>query len=121
MMNFFKTLLLVTLFTFTTACCSKKEKVTPEKEAIVQIAKKSEKEMLDQGYIQASIIFYKEKATPCSYLIKLNENMFLEPRKELNNEFKKDKQQIWVKYHPQRRMSRCGNAQPVEIIGIELR
>ena len=120
-MNTFKIFTILIVLIISNACCSKKEKATLKKETIVQIEKKSAKEMLNQGYIQASVVFDKEKATPCSYLIKLSDKMYLEPLRELNNKFKHDNMLVWVKYHPQRRMSRCGNAQPVEIIGVKLR
>ena len=114
--------ILITAFTITSACCSKKEKKQAIKEiAVVQIEKKSEKEMLNQGYIQASVIYDKDKKPPCSYLIQLDDKRVLEPQSELNSDFKHNNLLIWVKYHPQRRMSRCGKAQPVAIIGMELR
>ena len=120
-MNSFKIFTVFFVLIISNGCCSQKEKATLQKETIVQIEKKSEKEMLNQGYIQASVIYDKEKAVPCSYLIKLNNSMYIEPLRELKNEFKHDNMPIWVKYHPQRRMSNCGHAQPVEIIGIEVR
>jgi len=120
-MNTFKIFTILIVLIISSACCSKKEKASLKKETIVQIKKKSDKEMLNQGYIQASVIYDKEKAAPCSYLIKLNDKMFIEPLRKLNNNFKHDNLLIWVKYHPQRRMSNCGHAQPVEIIEIEAR
>lgn len=120
-MNTLKALTILFVLLISNACCSQKEKTATQKETIVQVEKKSEKEMLNQGYTKASVVYDKEKDSPCSYLIKLNDKMYLEPLRELKNEFKHDNMLIWVKYHPQRRMSRCGNAQPVEIIGIEIR
>ena len=120
-MNIFKILTILFLLIISNSCCSQKEKATQQKETIMQVEKVSEKEMINQGYVQASVIYDKEKATPCSYLIKLNDKMFVEPLRELKSEFKHDNMLIWVKYHPQRRMSRCGHAQPVEIIGVKVR
>lgn len=121
-MKLLKITILITAFIITSACCSKKEKKQAIKEiAVVQIEKKSEKEMINQGYIKAFVIYDKNKKYPCSYLIQLDDKRVLEPHSELKSDFKHDKQLIWVKYHPQKRMSRCGNAQPVAIIGMELR
>lgn len=120
-MNTLKAFTILFVILITNACCSQKEKNTTQKETAVKVIKKTEKEMFNQGYIQASVVYDKEKASPCRYLIKLNDKMYLEPLRELKGKCKQDNQLVWIKYHPQRRMSRCGNAQPVEIIGIEMR
>jgi thioredoxin-related protein len=120
-MRYLKYLLILIITLSINACCSQKNTNTEVKEETIEVVSQPQKIMIQQGYHQAIIIYDKEKSTPCNYLIRLGDNLLLEPMRTIKVDFQKDKQKIWVKYHPQRRMSRCGNAQPVEIIGIDFR
>lgn len=104
------------------ACCSKKAKPSETSEKIVETPVKAEKEMLEAGFQKASIIYFDQQVAPCDYLIEIESSkLLLDPQKELDSEFKVAKSLVWIKYQPQRRMSRCANSQPVEIIALEKR
>ena len=80
----------------------------------------------DQGNVavkdlkKAVVIYNTSKQTPCNTLLKVGD-VLLEPMHELQPDFLHDQLPVWIQYHPQRRMSRCGNTQPVEILFIKKR
>ena len=113
--------ILISLITLN-ACCSKKAETTETSAKVVETPVKSEKEMLEAGFQKASVIYFEQQVTPCNYLIEIESSkLLLEPQKELASEFKVAKSPVWIKFQPQRRMSRCTNAQPVGVIAIEKR
>lgn len=121
-MNSIKIILILLSVLTLNACCSKKAKPTETSKKIIETQVKSEKEMLESGFQKASIIHFDQQVAPCEYLIEIESSkLLLEPQKELDSEFKVAKSLVWIKYHPQRRMSRCANSQPVEIIAVESR
>ncbi len=125
-MKYTRLLLLLFVFLSVSSCCSKKNNTdsSPSQEAKEineELNINIEKKMLEAGYKKANVIYVDGKEAPCEYLIEVSENLLIEPMHELKSVYKIEKLPVWVKYHPQRRMSRCGNAQPVEIIGIEKR
>lgn len=121
-MSLAKIVLVVVSVLSISACCPKKSKTKITSDQVVTIEQKSEKEMLEAGFQKASIVHFDEEKSPCNYLIEIEDSkLLLEPQKELAPEFKVNKTLIWVKYQPQRRMSNCGNAQPVGIIAMEER
>jgi hypothetical protein len=73
---------------------------------------------IESGYSKATVIYDAEKSAVCQYLIQLDKGVLLEPLKFENKDLRKNNKTVWIKYHMQRRMSRCGNAQPVEITEI---
>lgn len=121
-MNFSKVVLVLVGFLLLNACSSKKNNTTKESKEVVKIEEESEQKMLDAGFQKASIIHLNQEKSPCDYLIEIDDSkILLEPQKELDTEFKVAKSLVWIKYQPQRRMSRCTNAQPVGIIALEQR
>lgn len=120
-MSLKRVLLLLMLVLIGNACCTKKKKVLEENKEI-EINKDSiNDKLIKEGYKKAYVIYNEQKEAPCNYLIKVDDNLLIEPMHELENSFKIGELPIWVKYHPQRRMSRCINSQPVEIIAIKKR
>ena len=121
-MNSLKVVLIIVSIISLSACCSKKDKTTKTSEEAVSIEKQSEKKMIETGFKKASIIHFEQEKSPCNYLIEIEDSkLLLEPQKELDAEFKVAKSLVWIKYQPQRRMSRCVNAQTVGIIAMEKR
>ena len=121
-MKSFKILFIIISVLSLSACCSKKDKTSDNTAEIVTTVAKSEKDMLEEGYQKASIVYFELEKAPCDYLIEIEESkVLLEPQKELDNEFKVAKSAVWIQYQPQRRMSNCSNAQPVGVIAIEKR
>ena len=120
-MNYLKSFFILFLLLSINACCIKKnDKINIKEETTKMEAQVSEK-MIQEGYSKAYIVYNKEKSATCKYLIQVEGKTLIEPRLALKTDFQVEKLKIWVKYHPQRRMSRCGKAQPVEIINIEKR
>jgi hypothetical protein len=118
-MNYFKFLSVIFILIAFNACCSQKNTKSIQKEEVAKVSNQVQKKMTEQGYHKAVVIYNAQKSAPCNYLLKIDD-LIIEPRQELKTDFKKDQQIVWVKYHPQRRMSRCENAQPVEIVDIKI-
>ncbi len=78
----------------------------------------TEVNFIEKGYAKATVIYDAEKSAVCQYLIQLDKGILLEPLKLDNKDLRKSNKTVWIKYNMQRRMSRCGNAQPVEITEI---
>ncbi|MCF6351267.1 MAG: hypothetical protein L3J23_09630 [Flavobacteriaceae bacterium] len=108
-MKFLSILLLITMGV--NSCKSKK--VTEEKETKI-----SKINFIEDGYSKATIIYDATKSDVCSYLIKLDKGEILEPLKFTNKVFRKNEQLVWVKFNRQRRLGRCSNAQPIELVEI---
>lgn len=102
-------------------CSTQKDKSKVVQDEKTQMESPNKVDFTNEGYIQATIIVDMDKKSLCKYLIQTTDKQLLEPGDELKSEYRSNDLSIWVKYHPQRRMSRCGNAQPIEIIGIEKR
>ena len=121
-MKSIKIILLVIGLFFLNACCSKKNNTTEPSKEVQKIEKKSENEMIEAGFKKAQIVYFDQQAAPCDYLIEIEgSKLLLEPQKELEPDFKVAKSLVWIQFQPQRRMSRCSNAQPIGIIAIEKR
>ncbi len=121
-MNLVKIVFVILSILGLSACCPKKNKTSAPSDKVITIENKSEKEMLEAGFTKASVLHFEHEKPPCDYLIEIEDSkILLEPQKELDAEFKVTKSLVWVKYQPQRRMSRCANSQPVGIITIEKR
>lgn len=104
----FRTITLFTiaflLFTFKVNAQEKKQKINYEKE----------------GYVKAEVIHYKVEG--CGYLIELTDKTKIAPDK-LAEDFKKDKEKIWVKYALAKKQptSTCMAGKLAEIIDIKKR
>jgi len=75
-----------------------------------------------EGYVKARVINYKVDG--CGFLIELADKTKtkLAPEK-LTDEFKKDKQKVWIKYMPVKKqpMSTCMAGKLVELLDIQKR
>jgi len=118
-MKFLKIQILLVVFLSLTACSSKKNNSTKMKEEVILQNETYNKKRLAEGYVKASIIFSENKKAPCDYLIQIDESKILLEPIAIKDFFKTSDLAVWVKYHPLRRMSTCGNTQPVEIIAID--
>ena len=108
--------LLVLLMVNINSCKTKKATTNAAENAVTKT--ETMNKFIEDGYSKATIVFDKSKDEPCSYLIQLEKGALLEPHKVLNDKFKNNKETVWIKFIRQRRMSRCGNAQPVELLDI---
>lgn len=105
----------VLILMFLTACSTSQKKTHNNIENQPEVATK----MTQDGFKLAHIVVDEAKDFPCNFLIKLeNSDVLLEPLTPVPEEFQKNEMSIWIKYHPQRRMSRCGDTQPMELIAI---
>ena len=89
----------------------------------VQAQEKKQKSNYEkEGYVKAEVLDFKLDG--CSFLIELNdkEKTKITPDK-LADEFKKDKQKVWVKYRPVKKQlpSTCMAGKQVEIIDVKKR
>ena len=90
--------------------CASKDSVTKTNDTL----------MTQAGFVSGSILYLKDKETPCDYLIKLDDGTVLEPA-GLGEEFKKDGLKIWIQYVPSRRMSLCDGSVPANINEIKIK
>lgn len=94
--------------------CKAKETKKVEQKMVVK-----EKNLLADGFKKGIVVLNPTSET-CSQLIKLKDsNEVLEPFKKLSSEFNIDKLVVYVKFIRQRRMSKCENTQPVELLEIK--
>ena len=99
--------------------CKAKETKNVEEKQSTEVKVKENKDYLSKGF-KKGIIIINEKSDTCKYLIKLHEtNEVLEPFKELSKDYINDKLVVYIKFNRQRRMSRCENTTPVEILEIK--
>lgn len=77
--------------------------------------------MLAAGYLLGTIV-YSEKEGDCPYTIQMPgdkmEFYYLDPI-NLEEDFKKDGQKVWIKFNGLRRMNRCDKATPAELVDIK--
>jgi hypothetical protein len=80
-------------------------------------------QMMADGYLPGRII-YSDLADDCEYTIQLKEGekdfYYVDPI-NLDENFRRDNQTVWVKFNGLRRMNRCEKAAPVEITEIKHR
>ena len=120
-MNIIKVLLVSFFFISICACSTKKNNAIKEKAESEIVMDSISDELIKDGFKKAIIVFSDQKEAPCKYLMQIENDLLIEPLHELEESFKIGELPVWVKYHPQRRMSRCSNAQPVEIISLKKR
>ncbi len=73
-----------------------------------------------EGYQKAYIRHFPENTDECAYLIQLIGEGVLEPL-ELDESLKVDRKLVWIKFVRQRRLSKCAEATPINIIDIQER
>jgi len=77
--------------------------------------------MMGEGYLLGTIV-YSDKEGDCPYTIQMPgdkmEFYYLDPI-NLEEEFKKDGQKVWIKFNGLRRMNRCDKATPAELADIK--
>lgn len=69
--------------------------------------------LLKEGFTAGTIVHTKEEGH-CEWTIKVDGGLVYESL-VMKDEYKKDAMQVYFKFIPQRRMSKCTNANPVEI------
>lgn len=116
-----KIVLIVLSFLFI-SCVSSQQRALVETNSAAEIeAKKyAAQKMMEDGYLPGRII-YSDLADDCQYTIQLleagKEFYYVDPV-NLPENFRRDNVTVWVKFKGLRRMNRCENASPVEIIEI---
>lgn len=89
----------------------------------IEAKKITAKEMMADGFLPGRIIF-SDVAGDCEYTIQLKQGekefYYVDPI-NLEENFRRDNQTIWVKFNGLRRMNRCEKATPVEITEIKNR
>ncbi len=119
---FLKTTL--TIFSALVISCGTTEKQTQvaSTEEIIKIEETIDPLIMKaEGYLLGTII-YSDKESDCPYTIQMPGNKmefyYLDPM-NLEENFKVDGQKVWVKFNGLRRMNRCDNAVPAEIVDMK--
>lgn len=80
-----------------------------------------EQKLMEDGFIKG-VVVYSEMEGDCPYTIKMengpSEFYYLDPV-NLDENFKVDGEEVWIKFRGLRRMNRCNKANPVEIVEIK--
>jgi hypothetical protein len=71
-----------------------------------------------QGFEEAVVVFKRGNASPCDYMLQLNDRTMLEAM-NLDDRFKVDGAKVKIKYTVQRRPSHCEGSTPVKIESIK--
>jgi hypothetical protein len=101
------------------SCKSKKEVTETSDSKKIELVDDSDKSLIGNGFQKAIVTFDSNKKEPCSYLYRLENGTVLEPHYAPKTMLK-NKSTVYIKYMMQRRMSRCGSAQPVEITDLRV-
>lgn len=102
------------LFTF--SCQPKKNTTLNAPESMSQ----SDLKMSEEGFKKATVI-HSNIEGDCLYTISVEGESTLFDPINLEENYKRSQEKIWVKYHPLRMPNRCEKANPVEITGIASR
>lgn len=121
-MNLILKLSAVLFFTIATSCDSAKSTVQ-EKETNTNAVKEMDTKLVNEGYV-AGTVKYLEKSE-CSYIL-VDEKLDLKYDpinidEEKFASFKTDDRKVYFKFLPLRRMNRCNEASPIQLIDIQLR
>lgn len=85
--------------------------------------KMTPQEMIQAGYLEGTIMF-SDVEGDCPYTIRMKgdkmEFYYLDPI-NLEESFKKDGKNVWIKFTGLRQMNRCPRATPIEINDIKKR
>ncbi|HLW31074.1 MAG TPA: hypothetical protein VKX40_02350 [Aequorivita sp.] len=80
-----------------------------------------EQKLIEDGFVKG-IVVHSEIEGDCPYTIKMEngpgEFYYLDPV-NMDESFKKDGEEVWIKFRGLRRMNRCNKANPVEIVEIK--
>lgn len=88
-----------------------------KKEMIIATNNEAQKEVfMKEGYT-SGIIVHSEEEGDCEWTIKLEDGRHYESM-SMKEEFKKNDLKVYFKFIPQRRMSNCTKASPIEITEI---
>lgn len=105
------------------SCNSAKD--AAKKEVSETEQKEVSEKMTKEGYKVGEVIVNSEEGSECAFFIKeANTNTLLDPVNfddEKFAEFKGDKNVVYFKYQPLRRMSRCNNSQPIQLLDVVLK
>ena len=106
------------LFLIGAACNSAKN--TTENTMKDKVMKMNEK-LIAEGFKKAIVIESKiENDCPYTLMMDGNKDILFDPI-NLEEKYKSNGEEIWVKYRPLRRQNRCAKANPVEITAIQKR
>lgn len=97
------------------------QNIEVNKEAEIEAQKIEGEKMMAAGYLPGRIV-YSDLADDCEYTIQLKDDKrgfyYVDPL-NLDKDFMKNEQTVWVKLTWLRKMSRCAKAVPVEIDEIK--
>lgn len=110
------TLLLTTAFCALMSLSSCKSKQEATQQNVTETTMNKKEALLNEGYTAGVITQTKEEGN-CEWTITLENGLVYESM-TMKDEFKKNGMKVFFKFLPQRRMSRCTNASPIEITEI---
>lgn len=119
---------IILLLSFSINSCKTKKEVTETentkktelvKNQKIEVDNDQNTSLIKKGYSKATVIIDDTKNEFCAYLYQLENGTILEPRLLPETMFENNAI-VYIKYAPQRRMSRCVPAQPVGIIDVQV-
>jgi len=84
-----------------------------DEQQLIETKMAQKETLLKEGFTAGTIVQTKEEGN-CEWTIKLDNGLIYESL-TMKEEFKKNDMKVYFKFIPQRRMSKCTNASPVEI------
>jgi len=110
-------LLLLSFFLFSCNSTNKSIVDTSENEIRIEAEK-----MIEAGFVKGTIVASEvEGDCPITIQVKGNEGAYFLDPINLEENYKKDGENIWFKFEGLRRMNRCNKANPISIIEIQKR
>lgn len=98
--------------------CKSTQEVPKQNITETKMEQKEKDVLLKEGYTAGVITQTKEEGN-CEWIIKLDSGLRYESL-TMDDEFKKNNLNVFFKFVPQRRMSKCTNASPVQITDMIL-
>jgi len=112
------TLLLATAFCSLLSLSSCKSTQEIEEQQLIETKMAQKETLLKEGFTAGTIIHSTEEGD-CEWTIKLDNGIYYESL-IMKDEFKKDNLEVFFKFRPLRRMSKCTKANPVEIVEMRI-
>lgn len=112
------TILLATAFCSLLSLSSCKSTQDVNEQQLTETKMAQKETLLKEGFT-AGTIEHSVKEGDCEWTIKLENGIYYESL-IMKDEYKKDKLEVFFKFRPLRRMSKCNKANPVEIVEMRI-
>jgi hypothetical protein len=88
-----------------------------EEQQLKEVKMALKETLLKEGFTAGTIVQSTEEGD-CEWTIQLDNGIYYESL-TMKDEFKKDNKEVFFKFRPLRRMSKCTKASPVEIVEMK--